>query len=93
MKDNFNLKKFLTENKLTPNSVKEISADLLKRAQNTPAPKATQSTRPSKGLRASMGENAEEEQKVIDYAKDAIALMDEQPGTSAEDALEAVLDY
>ena len=39
-----------------------------------------------------MGKNAEQEQKVIDIARDAIGLMDEQPGTSAEDALAAVLD-
>ncbi len=39
-----------------------------------------------------MGENAEEEQKVIDIARDAIALMDEQPGTDAVSALEAVLE-
>jgi len=45
-----------------------------------------------KGLRVSMGPNAEQEQKVIDIARDAIALMDEQPGTSAEAALAAVLD-
>jgi len=46
----------------------------------------------SKALRVSMGSNAEEEQKVIDIARDAIALMDEQPGTSAEAALEAVME-
>ena len=43
-------------------------------------------------LHVSMGDNAEEEQKVIDIAKDAIALMDEQPGTDAVSALEAVLE-
>lgn len=43
-------------------------------------------------LHVSMGENAEEEQKVIDIARDAIALMDEQPGTDAVSALEAVLE-
>ena len=31
------------------------------------------------------------EQQVIDIARDAFALMDEQPGTSAEDALNSVL--
>ena len=73
--------------------VSEIDADLLNRAQNTPAPKdAKRMTRPDKGLRVSMGKNAEQEQKVIDIAKAAIGLMDEQPGTSAEDALAAVLD-
>ena len=39
-----------------------------------------------------MGPNAEQEQKVIDIARDAIALMDEQPGTSAEAALAAALE-
>ena len=43
-------------------------------------------------LHVSMGANAEEEQKVIDIAKDAIALMDEQPGTDAISALAAVLE-
>mgnify|MGYP003133552772 CR=1 FL=1 len=43
-------------------------------------------------LRVSMGPNAEQEQKVIDIARDAIALMDEQPGTSAEAALAAALE-
>lgn len=71
--------------------VSEIDSDLLKRAQNTPAP-ARKEKPADKGLRVSMGPNAEQEQKVIDIAKDAIALMDEQPGTSAEDALAAVLD-
>jgi len=88
MKDNFDLKKFLAENR---KPVNEIDADLLKRAQNTPAP-AKKEKPADKGLRASMGPNAEEEQKVIDIAKDAIALMDEQPGTSAAEALAAVLD-
>lgn len=44
-----------------------------------------------KVLRVSMGKNAEQEQRVIDIARDAIALMDEQPKTSAEEALKAVL--
>ena len=43
-------------------------------------------------LQVSMGSNAEQEQRVIDIARDAIGLMSEQPGTSAEDALAAVLD-
>ena len=99
MKDNFDLRKFLAENR---KSVNEIDPDLLKRAQNTPAPKdaADKLAKRKAGidsknrgtLQVSMGPNAEQEQKVIDYARDAIALMDEQPGTSAEDALEAVLD-
>lgn len=89
MKDNFNLRKFLAENR---KPVNEIDADLLKRAQNTPAP-ARKEKPADKGLRASMGPNAEEEQKVIDIAKDAIALMDEQPGTDAVSALEAVIEH
>ncbi len=82
--------------------VSEIDADLLKRAQNTPAPKdaADKLAKRKAGidsknrgtLQVSMGKNAEQEQKVIDIARDAIGLMDEQPGTSAEDALAAVLD-
>ena len=85
---NFDLKKFIIENR---KPVNEIDPDLLKRAQNTPAP-ARKEKPADKGLRASMGPNAQEEQKVIDIARDAIALMEEQPGTSAEDALAAVLD-
>ena len=82
--------------------VSEIDADLLKKAQNTPAPKdaADRLAKRKAGidkqkrgtLQVSMGSNAEQEQKVIDIARDAIGLMDEQPGTSAEDALAAVLD-
>ena len=75
MKNNFDLKKFLVENKLTSNS------------------KIPQMKSEERGtLHVSMGDNAEEEQKVIDIAKDAIALMDEQPGTDAVSALEAVLE-
>jgi len=44
-------------------------------------------------LHVSMGNNAEEEQKVIDIARDAIALMDEQPGTDAVSALESVIEH
>jgi len=44
-----------------------------------------------KVLKVSMGKNSEQEQKVIDIARDAIALMDEQPKTSAEEALKSVL--
>ena len=98
MKDNFDLKKFLAENR---KPVNEIDADLLKRAQNTPAPKDA-SARLAKRragidkqkagtLQVSKGSNADEEQKVIDIARDAIALMDEQPGTSAGEALKSVL--
>ena len=93
--NNFDLRKFLIENR---NPVNEIDADLLKRAQNTPAPKdaaekLTHRKKEQDGvLRVSMGPNAEQEQKVIDIARDAIALMDEQPGTSAEAALNSVLE-
>ena len=81
--------------------VSEIDADLLKRAQNTPAPKdasarlakrtADLGKQKAGTLQVSMGPNAEQEQKVIDIARDAIALMDEQPGTSAAEALKSVL--
>ena len=71
MENEFNLKKYLVENKLTSNSMKSEERGT---------------------LHVSMGANAEEEQKVIDIAKDAIALMDEQPGTDAVSALEAVLE-
>ena len=76
--------------------------DLIKRAQNTPAPKDAKARLAKRKagldneragtLQVSMGSNAEQEQKVIDIARDAIALMDEQPGTSAEAALQAVLE-
>ena len=81
--------------------VNEIDADLLKRAQNTPVPrdakarlakrKAGLDNERAGTLQVSKGPNAEQEQRVIDIARDAIALMDEQPGTSAEDALNSVL--
>lgn len=96
MENNFDLRKFLIENR---KPVNEIDADLLKRAQNTPAPKdaaekLAQRKKEQDGvLRVSMGSNAEQEQKVIDIARDAIALMDEQPGTSAIDALQTVIEF
>jgi len=37
--------------------------------------------------------NQEEADKVMQIAKDAIALIDEQPGTSAVDALEAIIEF
>lgn len=92
--NNFDLRKFLIENR---KPVNEIDADLLKKAQ-APAPsdaaeKLAQRKKELAGaLRVSQGENAEEEQKVIDIAREAIALMDEQPGTSAVDALQAILE-
>ena len=81
--------------------VSEIDTDLLKRAQNTPAPKdgsarlakrkASLDNEKAGTLQVSKGSNAEQEQRVIDIARDAIALMDEQPGTSAKQALMSVL--
>ena len=75
MKDTFNLREFIAENK---KSVNEIDTE--------------PTARPDKGLRVSMGPNAEHEQIVIDIAKRAIALMDEQPDTTAVDALNAVIE-
>jgi len=99
MKNTFDLKKFLIENR---NPVNEIDPDLLKRMQNTPAPKDAADRLSNRKkeydskragiLKVSMGPNAKQEQKVIDIARDAIALMDEQPGTSAEDALKSILE-
>ena len=93
MKDNFNLRKFLIENKLTSNGANEAwgfqkdFAKNLEKGGGVPTKKSD-----PKVLRVSMGKNAEQEQRVIDIARDAIALMDEQPGTSAEEALAAVLE-
>ena len=80
----------------------EIDADLLKRAQNTPVPKDAKDRLAKKRaaldnekagtLQVSKGPNAEQEQRVIDICKDAIGLMDEQPGTSAKLALKTVLE-
>jgi hypothetical protein len=87
---NFDLKKFIVENK---KSVNEIDADLLKRAQGAAPKDAKRREAGDDGLRASMGPNAEQEQKIIDIARDAIALMDEQPGTDAITALETVIEH
>ena len=38
-------------------------------------------------------DNKEKAQKIMQIAKDAIALMDEQPGTSVKDAIEAVMEF
>jgi len=38
-------------------------------------------------------DNEEKAQKIMQIAKDAIALMDEQPGTSVKDAIEAVMEF
>ena len=93
MENNFDLRKFLVENKLTMDSKNEawgfqsdFAKDLEKRG-GTPVRKVD-----PKVLKVSMGPNAKQEQKVIDIARDAIALMDEQPGTSAVDALKSVLE-
>ena len=79
----------------------ETKDDLIKRAQNTPVPKdakdrlakrkAALNNEKAGTLQVSKGPNAEQEQRVIDIARDAIALMDEQPGTSAKAALNSVL--
>ena len=79
----------------------ESKDDLIKRAQNTPVPKdakdrlakrkAALNNEKAGTLQVSKGPNAEQEQRVIDIARDAIALMDEQPGTSAKAALNSVL--
>jgi hypothetical protein len=95
MENNFDLRKFLTENKLTTNSsvTKEawgFQSDFAKNIEKkggVPTAKAD-----PKVLQVSKGPNAEQEQRVIDIARDAIALMDEQPGTSAEAALNSVLE-
>ena len=91
--DNFDLRKFLTENKLTVDSKNEawgFQSDFAKNLEKrggVPVKKVD-----PKVLKVSKGPNAEQEQKVIDIARDAIALMDEQPGTSAVDALKSVLE-
>ena len=79
----------------------ETKDDLIKRAQNTPVPKGAKARLAKRKagldneragtLQVSKGSNAAQEQRVIDIARDAIALMDEQPGTSAEEALNSVL--
>jgi hypothetical protein len=38
-------------------------------------------------------DNEEKAQQIMQIAKDAIALMDEQPGTSVKDAIEAVMEF
>ena len=88
MENNFDLKKFLTENKLTSNSSegfmgvgKNISGVPLKKDD----PTKLQATLTRGGF------PNKKEQQVIDIAREAFALMDEQPGTSAAEALAAVL--
>ena len=72
---NFNLKKFLVENKLTKNSktVNSINEDQERDHQ--------------------FYANQEEEEIVMQIARDAIALIDEQPGTDAVSALLAVIEF
>jgi len=92
MKNNFDLRNFLTENKLTPSSKNEAwgyESDFAKHIEKgggVPTAKVD-----PKVLQVSMGKNAKQEQRVIDIARAAIAFMDEQPKTSAEDALKTVL--
>jgi hypothetical protein len=71
---NFNLKKFLVENKLTKNSktVNSINEDQERDHQ--------------------FYANQEGKDIIMQIAKDAINLMDEQPGTSAHIALQSVLE-
>jgi|11_taG_2_1085331.scaffolds.fasta_scaffold47788_2 hypothetical protein len=69
MKNNFELKKFLIENKLTSNSLKEDQ----ERDHQFYA-------------------NKEGAEIIMQIAKDAINLMDEQPGTSPHIALQSVLE-
>jgi hypothetical protein len=71
MKDTFNLKKFLTENKLTQNS-NNISEDQERDHQ--------------------FYANQEGAEVIKELAKDAIILMDEQPGTPPHTALKQVLE-
>ena len=71
MKDTFNLRNFLTENKLTQNS-NRVSEDQESAHQ--------------------FYANQEGAEVVMQIAKDAINLMDEQPGTSPHTALQTVLE-
>ena len=71
MKNTFDLKKFLTENKLTQNS-KSVSEDQERDHQ--------------------FYANQEGAEVIMGLAKDAINLMDEQPGTSPHLALQSVLE-
>ena len=91
MKNNFDLKKFLKENQLTKNNkVSEGFMGVGKDISGVPLKKDD----PTK-LQATLtrgGFPNKKEQQVIDIAREAFALMDEQPGTSAEEALKSVLD-
>ena len=70
MKDTFDLRKFLTENKLTQNN--KVSEDRERDHQ--------------------FYANQEGAEVIMQLAKDAINLMDEQPGTSPHIALQSVLE-
>lgn len=91
MKDTFDLKKFLVENrKPVTKEAWGFQSDFAKNIEKkggVPTAKVD-----PKVLQVSKGPNAEQEQKVLDIARDAIALMDEQPGTSAITALESVIE-
>ncbi len=71
MENNFDLKKFLVENKLTASS-KSVSEDQERDHQ--------------------FYANQEGAKVIMQIAKDAINLMDEQPGTSPHIALQSVLE-
>ena len=69
MKNNFDLRKFLIENKLTSNSLNEDQES-----------------------DHQFYANQEGETVIMEIAKDAINLMDEQPGTPPHLALQSVLE-
>ena len=135
MENNFNLKKFLTENKLTGNSkvLNEVAENFLEAVFNslndmmrageisgeefdaaksklernpaslTPFEKKKDVQAAAESLLKGVNEdqerdyqfyaNQEEEEIVMQIAKDAIALIDEQPGTDAVSALLAVIEF
>jgi len=66
--NNFDLRKFLTENKLTSNSLNERNRD------------------------HGFYDDQEQADIIKEIATDAINLIDEQPDTTAIDALEAVIE-
>jgi len=66
--NNFDLRKFLTENKLTANSLNERNRD------------------------HGFYDDQEQADIIKEIATDAINLIDEQPDTTAIDALEAVIE-
>ena len=66
--NNFDLRKFLTENKLTSKSLNERNSD------------------------HGFYDDQEQADIIKEIARDAINLIDEQPDTTAIDALEAVIE-